>query len=41
LKPQHAQDSMLFARLAMQTNLSMEQFRARYGYLVGSGPLPY
>lgn len=41
LKPQHAQDSMLLARLAMQTNLTLEQFRNRYGYLMGLGPRPY
>lgn len=41
LKPEHAQEDMLWARLAMQTNLTLEQFRARYGYLVGMGSRPY
>jgi 6-phosphofructokinase 1 len=40
LKPQHAEDGTFFARLAMQTNLSPEKFRARYGYLVGLAPRP-
>jgi 6-phosphofructokinase 1 len=41
LKPQHAQDELFWARLAMQTNLSTEQFKARYGYLVGIAPRPF
>ena len=40
LKPQHAADPMLLPRLAMQTNLSVEAFRARYGYLVGLAERP-
>jgi 6-phosphofructokinase len=39
LKPQHAQGDML-DRMAKQTNLSPEGFRARYGYLVGIAPRP-
>lgn len=41
LKPQHAADDLLLARMAMQTNLSLEEFRARYGYLIGLAPRPF
>jgi len=41
LKPQHAQDQLFWAKLAMQTNLSPEAFKARYGYLVGIAPRPF
>lgn len=41
LKPQHAQDPLLLARMAMQTKLSLEEFRARYGYLIGVAPRPF
>ena len=41
LKPQHAQDELFWAKLAMQTNLSTEAFKARYGYLVGIAPRPF
>jgi hypothetical protein len=40
LKPQHGSDPMLLARLAMQTNLSVDEFRVRYGYLVGAAERP-
>ncbi len=41
LKPQHAQDELFWARLAMQTNLTPDEFKARYGYLVGIAPRPF
>ena len=41
LKPQHAQDDLHWARLAMQTNLTPDAFKARYGYLVGIAPRPF
>ncbi len=41
LKPQHARDELLWARMAMQTNLSTEEFKARYGYLTGIAPRPF
>ncbi|MGE5603270.1 MAG: 6-phosphofructokinase, partial [Nitrososphaerales archaeon] len=41
VKPENARDPMFFPRLAMQTNLSVEKFKARYGYLVGLGPRPF
>lgn len=41
LKPQHAQDDLFWARLAMQTNLTPDEFKARYGYLVGIAPRPF
>jgi ATP-dependent phosphofructokinase / diphosphate-dependent phosphofructokinase len=40
LKPQHAQDEAYLARLAAQTNLSLEDFKKRYGYLMGLGASP-
>jgi ATP-dependent phosphofructokinase / diphosphate-dependent phosphofructokinase len=40
LKPQHAAEPMLLPRLAMQTNLSVDAFRARYGYLIGVAEKP-
>lgn len=41
LKPQDADDDMLLARMAAQTNLSLEEFKARFGYLVGIAPRPF
>ncbi len=41
LKPQHAHDEAYLARLAAQTNLSLEDFTKRYGYLMGLGPNPF
>lgn len=41
LKPQHARDELLWARMAMQTRLSPEEFKARYGYLIGIAPRPF
>ena len=34
LKPEHAQDDILFEKLAALTNLTCIEFRKRYGYLV-------
>jgi len=41
LRPQDADDAMLLARMAAQTNLSLEEFKARFGYLVGIAPRPF
>ncbi len=41
LKPQDAEDEMLFARMAAQTNLTLEEFKQRFGYLVGIAPRPF
>ena len=41
LKPEHADDEMLLARMAAQTNLSLEEFKARFGYLIGIAPRPF
>jgi hypothetical protein len=41
LKPQHANDEALWQRLAAQTNLSVEQFKARFGYLAGIATRPF
>jgi 6-phosphofructokinase 1 len=38
---QHAQDDLLWARMAAQTKLSLDVFKARYGYLVGLTPQPH
>ena len=35
LKPENARDPMFLPRITMQTNLSAEAFKARYGYLAG------
>ena len=40
LKPQHAEDDLFLARMAMQTNLTLDAFKARYGYLIGLAPRP-
>ncbi len=40
LKPEQAADPMFWPRLAMQTKLSVEEFKARYGYLIGAAPRP-
>ena len=41
LTPQYASDNVLLARMAVQTNMSLEEFRARYGYLMGIAPRPF
>jgi ATP-dependent phosphofructokinase / diphosphate-dependent phosphofructokinase len=41
LKPENARDPMILPRLAMQTNLSVDDFRTRYGYLIGLAPRPF
>lgn len=41
LKPEHAHDTALWTRMAQQTNLTLEQFIARFGYLVGIAPRPF
>jgi 6-phosphofructokinase len=41
LKPEHAQDDGLFERLAVQTNLTVKEFKERYGYLIGIAPRPF
>ena len=41
LKPQDADNNMLLARMAAQTNLSLEEFKARFGYLIGIAPRPF
>jgi len=40
LKPQHVLDGTL-ERMAKQTNLPIDGFKARYGYLVGLAPRPF
>ncbi len=41
LKPQHANDEALWQRLAAQTNLTVEQFKVRFGYLAGIATRPF
>jgi len=41
LKPEHAGDAALFEQLAALTNLSCQEFRARFGYLAGVAPRPF
>lgn len=41
LKPQDAENEMLLARMATQTNLSLEEFKARFGYLIGIAERPF
>jgi ATP-dependent phosphofructokinase / diphosphate-dependent phosphofructokinase len=39
-KPENAKDPMFLPRMATQTNLSEDDFKARYGYLIGVAPRP-
>jgi 6-phosphofructokinase 1 len=41
LKPQDATDEALLARMAARTKLSLEDFKARFGYLIGIAPRPF
>lgn len=41
LKPQDADNDALLARMAAQTNLSVDEFKERYGYLVSIAPRPF
>jgi 6-phosphofructokinase len=41
LKPEHAQDEAYLARLAAKTNLSLEDFKKRFGYLMEPEARPF
>lgn len=41
LKPEDAENDVLLARMASFTNLSVENFKARYGYLIDIAPRPF
>ncbi len=41
LKPEHAGSSVLLAKMALQTDLSLNEFKARYGYLAGIARRPF
>jgi len=41
LKPKHAGNEMLLARMAAQTNISLNEFKARFGYLISIAPRPF
>mgnify|MGYP000057316157 CR=1 FL=1 len=36
-----AEDEILLGKMAAQTNLTLDQFKAKYGYLVGIAPRPF
>ena len=41
LKPHNADDDVLLARMAAQTNLTLDEFKSRFGYLIGIAPRPF
>jgi ATP-dependent phosphofructokinase / diphosphate-dependent phosphofructokinase len=41
LKPEHATNNVLLAKMAVQTNLPLDEFKARYGYLAGVASRPF
>ena len=41
LKPQDADDDILLAQMARQTSLTLQEFKARFGYLLGIAPRPF
>jgi 6-phosphofructokinase 1 len=41
LKPEDAADEALLRSMAEHTNLSLDEFRSRFGYLLGMGPRPF
>ncbi len=41
LKPEDAKDEELLSRMAAQTNLSLVEFKERYGYLINIAPCPF
>jgi len=41
LKPEDAEDEQLIARMACHTKLSIDQFKSRFGYLMGLEPRPF
>ena len=41
LKPRDAENEELLAQMAAQTNLSLDEFKARFGYLTGIAPRPF
>ena len=41
LKPRDAKNEELLAQMAAQTNLSLDEFKARFGYLIGIAPRPF
>ena len=38
---QHAHNTVPLAKMAVQAHLSLEEFKARYGYLAGIAPQPF
>ena len=41
LDPGDGQDEILLGKMAAQTNISLTEFKAKYGYLVGIAPRPF
>ncbi len=41
LKPEDAENEELLSRMAGETNLSLEEFKERYGYLIDIAPCPF
>lgn len=41
LKPKHAEDEGFLTEMAEQTNLSVDEFKERFGYLIGIAPRPF
>ena len=41
LTPEDAEDEILLGKMAAQTSLSLDQFKAKYGYLIGIAPRPF
>lgn len=41
LDPEDGQDEILLGKMAAQTNISLTEFKAKYGYLVGIAPRPF
>lgn len=41
LTEEDAEDEILLGKMAAQTNLSLDQFKAKYGYLIGIAPRPF
>jgi 6-phosphofructokinase len=41
LKPEDAQDEVLLGKMADHTNLTLDEFKSRFGYLLGLEPRPF
>ena len=41
LMPEDAEDEILLGKMTAQTNLSLDEFKAKFGYLIGIAPRPF